>query len=81
MPGDWAIIEVIARGDLVTVKVNGNIAPSTRDDKRDFARSATSPAPGCQRVVEFRRVEIEGPDGARGEKVVQAEPGNEEEYR
>ncbi|HZZ81121.1 MAG TPA: family 16 glycoside hydrolase, partial [Gemmataceae bacterium] len=67
-PADWTVVDIIAVGDLVTVKVNGNITAEFRDSKGDFARSGhIALHQDANAVVEFRRVEIEDLSG-RAEK-------------
>ncbi len=58
--GDWILLEVLARGDLVTVKVNGNAVAEFRDDRRQFARRGhIALHQDANATIEFRKVEIE----------------------
>jgi hypothetical protein len=58
--GEWITLEVIAKGDLVTVKVNGNAVAECRDDQRQFARSGhIALHQDANATIEFRKVEIE----------------------
>ena len=58
--GEWFALDVLAKGDLVTVKVNGTVVAEFRDEKRQFARSGHVVLhQDANAVIEFRQVEIE----------------------
>jgi hypothetical protein len=59
-PGEWFLLEVVAKGDLVTVKVNGVMVADFQDTKRQFARTGhIALHQDANAVIEFRKVEID----------------------
>ncbi len=58
--GAWLLVEIIAKGDLVTVKVNAQSVAEFRDEKRHFAPSGhIALHQDANATIEFRKVEIE----------------------
>ncbi len=58
--GEWFLLEVVATGDLVTVKVNGVAVADFQDLKKQFARSGhIALLQDANAVIEFRKVEID----------------------
>ena len=58
--GEWFLLEILAKGDLVTVKVNGIAVAEFRDDRRQYARSGhIALHQDANAIIEFRKVEIE----------------------
>ncbi len=73
--GEWIALEVIAKGDLVTVKVNGNVVAEFQDDKRQFARSGhIALHQDANATIEFRKVEIEDLNARAGAEPAPAAP-------
>jgi hypothetical protein len=64
-PGEWAVLEVLARGERINVLVNGKAVAEIVDEMRQFARSGhIALHQDANAVIEFRKVEIkEGPPG------------------
>jgi hypothetical protein len=58
-PGEWFVMDVIAVGEQVTVKVNGTTVADFRDEMRQFAKSGhIALHQDVNAVLEFRKVEI-----------------------
>ncbi len=58
-PGDWFVLEIVAQGDIVTVKVNGAAVADFRDETKQFARSGhIALQQDVNAVLEFRKIEI-----------------------
>jgi hypothetical protein len=59
-PNEWVTVEVIAKGESVTVKVNGAVVAQYRDERNQFARSGhIALHQDANAVIEFRKVEID----------------------
>ena len=57
--GDWFVLEVVAKGDRVTVSVNGKSVADFVDDKGEFARRGHIVLhQDANAVLEFRKVEV-----------------------
>jgi antitoxin (DNA-binding transcriptional repressor) of toxin-antitoxin stability system len=57
--GDWFVLEVVAKGDRVTVSVNGRPVADFVDDKREFARKGHIVLhQDANAALEFRKVEV-----------------------
>jgi hypothetical protein len=57
--GDWVLLEIVARGDRVTVSVNGKAVADFTDDKAAFARKGhIALHQDANAVLEFRKVEV-----------------------
>jgi hypothetical protein len=62
-PHQWFVLEVIARGNHVTVKVNGRTTADYEDPEQRFTHGCitllgVSPGKSGERRVEFRKIEI-----------------------
>ena len=73
-PGEWFLLEIIGKGDLITVKVNGTVVAESFDDRRrKFAlKGHIVLQQDANAVLEFRKVEIMDPAAV---KVVAAPRG------
>ncbi len=57
--GEWFVLEVVAKGDRVTVSVNGKPVADFVDDKGDFARKGHLVLhQDANAAIEFRKVEV-----------------------
>jgi WD40 repeat protein len=64
--GEWFLLEIIAKGDLVTVKVNGTIVAESLDERNKFAtKGHIVLQQDANAVLEFRKVEIMDPTAAK----------------
>ena len=61
--GQWFLLEVVARGDEVVVKVNGETVAEYLDQTRQFARSGHIVLhQDTKGMIEFRKVEVKDLD-------------------
>ncbi len=64
--GDWFLLEVVARGNRVTVSINSKAVAEFTDDRGEFARTGhIALHQDANAVIEFRNVEVRDLSGAK----------------
>ena len=65
--GEWMTVEIVVKGDLVSVKVNAKTVAEFRDANQQFARTGhIALHQDANATIEFRKVEIEDLTGKEG---------------
>src|SRR5262249_46280413 len=68
-PGQWLTLEVIAQGNHIVVKVDGQVAADYLDEARRFSRGRIVVGSGLQSVAAYRKIEIRELEPAPDENV------------
>ena len=56
--GEWLLLEVIAKGDDLTIKINGKTEATHKDTEKRFAKSGFIAINPPSKPIEFRKIEI-----------------------